>query len=282
MDQFPVSPEQVKAVFECHNRAMDLSNIRSRPVRSMTLLIASLVASAAAIAAAQTATPEWPQWRGPFNTGMARGDAPLQLGRHAPTSGGRLAIPGRGHSTPVIAGDRLFLTTAVPTGQGTPPRGPRTCRRWRRRRSRASIRGARHRSRHRKDRLAADRDDRHAARGLSPRLRQLRVQLAGHRRHARLRVLRLARPLCLRPRRHAAVAEGLRREDADGHGVRRRHAADAARRPPAAALRSPRHRLPRDARSGHRPGDLAHQAHRAVQLGRAVRGARTTAGVRSS
>ena len=23
--------------------------------------------------------PEWPQWRGPFNNGMAAGDAPLQL-----------------------------------------------------------------------------------------------------------------------------------------------------------------------------------------------------------
>ena len=30
----------------------------------------------------------------------------------------KIEIPGRGHSTPVIAGDRLFLTTAVPTGKG--------------------------------------------------------------------------------------------------------------------------------------------------------------------
>ena len=37
------------------------------------------------------------------------------------TSGGKLIFPGRGHSTPVIAGDRLFLTTAVPTGKGRPP-----------------------------------------------------------------------------------------------------------------------------------------------------------------
>ena len=57
---------------------MDCRTSGARPVRSMTLLIACLVASAAAIAAAQTATPEWPQWRGPFNTGMARGEAPLR------------------------------------------------------------------------------------------------------------------------------------------------------------------------------------------------------------
>jgi outer membrane protein assembly factor BamB len=87
---------------------------------SRTLLIAGLMASAAAIAAAQTATPEWPQWRGPFNTGMARGKAPLKWD-DTTSIRWKVPIPGRGHSTPVMAGSRLFLTTAVPTGQGTPP-----------------------------------------------------------------------------------------------------------------------------------------------------------------
>jgi outer membrane protein assembly factor BamB len=32
-------------------------------------------------------------------------------------------LPGRGHSTPIIAGDRLFLTTAVPTGGASAPSG---------------------------------------------------------------------------------------------------------------------------------------------------------------
>ena len=86
----------------------------------MTLLIACLMTSAAVIAAAQTATPEWPQWRGPFNTGMARGKAPLKWD-DTTNIRWKTAIPGRGHSTPVIAGNRLFLTTAVPTGQGPQP-----------------------------------------------------------------------------------------------------------------------------------------------------------------
>jgi outer membrane protein assembly factor BamB len=49
---------------------------------------------------------------------MAVGDAPL---RWTDTSGvtWKVPIPGRGHSTPVVAGDRLYLTTAVPTGRGT-------------------------------------------------------------------------------------------------------------------------------------------------------------------
>jgi outer membrane protein assembly factor BamB len=62
----------------------------------------------------------WPQWRGPFNTGMAEGDAPLRWDDRTNVRW-KLEVPGRGHSTPVVAGGRLFLTTAVPTGKGTPP-----------------------------------------------------------------------------------------------------------------------------------------------------------------
>ena len=83
-----------------------------------------LMISAALVAAALsgTLTPqqvEWPQWRGPFNTGMAEGDAPLRW--DADDIQWQLEIPGRGHSTPVVAGNRMFLTTAIPTGKGTPP-----------------------------------------------------------------------------------------------------------------------------------------------------------------
>ena len=62
---------------------------------------------------------EWPQWRGPFNNGMAVGDAPVQW--DANDVRWRLEIPGRGHSTPVVAGNRMFLTTAIPTGKGRTP-----------------------------------------------------------------------------------------------------------------------------------------------------------------
>lgn len=76
----------------------------------------------ASFAAAPLQSGDWRQWRGPFNTGMAVGDAPL---RWSDASGvtWKVAIPGRGHSTPVIVGDRLFLTTAIPTGRGQAPTG---------------------------------------------------------------------------------------------------------------------------------------------------------------
>lgn len=56
---------------------------------------------------------DWMYWRGPDATGMARGDAPL---RWSDTEGikWKANVPGRGFSSPVISGDRIFLTTAIP------------------------------------------------------------------------------------------------------------------------------------------------------------------------
>ncbi len=76
----------------------------------------------------------WPYWRGPKSDGMAPGDAPL---RWSDTENikWQADIPGRGCSSPVIWGDRIFVTTAIPTGvapkpqtsegSGTPDRGMR-------------------------------------------------------------------------------------------------------------------------------------------------------------
>jgi outer membrane protein assembly factor BamB len=74
------------------------------------------------LSSSMTTPPAWPQWRGPLNTGMAVGDAPLEWD-HTRNVKWSVAIPGRGHSTPVAAGGRLFLTTAVPTGNVTRPAG---------------------------------------------------------------------------------------------------------------------------------------------------------------
>lgn len=60
---------------------------------------------------------DWPRWRGPFDTGVARGDAPLEWS-DTKNIAWKLAVPGLGNSSPVIWGDRLFLTTAVPVEGG--------------------------------------------------------------------------------------------------------------------------------------------------------------------
>ncbi len=65
----------------------------------------------------------WPQWRGPFFNGMARGDAPTTWSDTSNIKW-KTEIPGKGHSTPAIWGDRIFVTTAVPIAK--PPDAPTT------------------------------------------------------------------------------------------------------------------------------------------------------------
>ena len=58
----------------------------------------------------------WPQWRGPLGTGVAPHGTPPVEWSESTNIRWKVEIPGRGSSTPVIWGDRLFVLTAVPTG----------------------------------------------------------------------------------------------------------------------------------------------------------------------
>ena len=80
---------------------------------ALIVLLPSLTAAADA--------SDWPRWRGPDNDGMARGDAPLHWSDREHIKW-KAEIPGRGHSSPVIWGDRVFVTTSVPTGVVPPSR----------------------------------------------------------------------------------------------------------------------------------------------------------------
>jgi len=60
------------------------------------------------------ADDDWSRWRGPNDDGVARGDAPLEFSQ-TKNLAWKTKIPGRGHSSPVIWGDKIFLTTAIPT-----------------------------------------------------------------------------------------------------------------------------------------------------------------------
>ena len=92
----------------------------------MRYVVAALITVVIPVAlAAQTSqsasqTGWWPHWRGVPQTGVAPGDAPTQWSDTSNVAW-KVEIPGRGHSTPVIWGDRIFLTTAVPTGRRVEP-----------------------------------------------------------------------------------------------------------------------------------------------------------------
>jgi hypothetical protein len=64
---------------------------------------------------------DWPQWRGPGGSGVsADRRAPAQWGPDSNIAW-KTEIPGRGHSSPVVAGNRIYLTTSI-RGEHVPGR----------------------------------------------------------------------------------------------------------------------------------------------------------------
>ena len=76
-------------------------------------LLAPLVLLTLGLGAALAAESHWPQWRGPQGDGVApQGDPPTTWSEAANVRY-KVEIPGRGHASPVIWGDRIYLLTAV-------------------------------------------------------------------------------------------------------------------------------------------------------------------------
>lgn len=67
------------------------------------------------VSAALFGQPRWPQFRGPAASGVAASAAPVEWNVQSGKSIlWKVEIPGLAHSSPVIWGDHIFLTTAVP------------------------------------------------------------------------------------------------------------------------------------------------------------------------
>lgn len=59
----------------------------------------------------------WPQWRGPLGTGAAlKGNPPTEF-NETKNLKWKTAIPGTGHATPIVWGDKIIVQTAVPTDE---------------------------------------------------------------------------------------------------------------------------------------------------------------------
>jgi outer membrane protein assembly factor BamB len=72
-------------------------------------------------ALAETPPANWPQWRGPLLTGASPDAAPPTKWSETENIKWKVKIPGRGSSTPVIWGDTVYLTTAIPAAPTPPP-----------------------------------------------------------------------------------------------------------------------------------------------------------------
>lgn len=94
------------------------STARRIALGASKLLVALAIWTLPAAAAGPDAKGEWRQWRGPTNNGVAEGDAPLNFSDTEKVKW-RVKIPGKGHSTPLISGGTMYLTTSVESGTAT-------------------------------------------------------------------------------------------------------------------------------------------------------------------
>ena len=93
---------------------------RSRSIGAWLLVVFWTSATLLAEDVAGESRANWPQWRGPMLNGVApMGDPPV---RWTATENLRwkTLIDGRGHSTPIVWGDRIFLVTAIPIDKAVP------------------------------------------------------------------------------------------------------------------------------------------------------------------
>ena len=105
---------------------IELRSAPSSVLAIMFLAASGLSAPLAAIDPAVVSVPasdrHWPQWRGPLGTGVApHGDPPIEWSEEKNIRW-KTALPGEGHSTPIIWGDHVFVTAAEPFGDPLPPR----------------------------------------------------------------------------------------------------------------------------------------------------------------
>jgi outer membrane protein assembly factor BamB len=76
----------------------------------ISLFVGALILSASVSAATD---PSWPQWRGPSGQGVSpEKNLPAEWSVNKNIKW-KAAIPGRGHSSPIVWGNRIFLTTAI-------------------------------------------------------------------------------------------------------------------------------------------------------------------------
>lgn len=88
------------------------------------MLVSILATLAAPSPAVSAAASGWGSFRGAGNAGVGDGPAPARWdGRTGSNLAWKTPIPGRGHSSPVVAGGRVFLTTAVADPQPEYPQG---------------------------------------------------------------------------------------------------------------------------------------------------------------
>lgn len=86
----------------------------TRMIKSAATALSVLLLAATVQGQAEPNGEYWAQWRGPLHTGVSlTADPPLEWSE-THNIRWKVEIPGRGFASPVVWGDRIFVTTAVP------------------------------------------------------------------------------------------------------------------------------------------------------------------------
>jgi len=93
--------------------------VHRRDIGSVRMCVVgwSLVVATGLLAGEPDPSHQWAQWRGPLSTGVAPfGDPPTEW-NEAKNVKWKSRMPGSGHSSPIVWGDLVFVTAAVPFGE---------------------------------------------------------------------------------------------------------------------------------------------------------------------
>ena len=89
-----------------------------RAVVRIAVFASLCLAAAGSAGAAQDPAASWPQWRGPAGQAHAESGAPLRWSGEENVVW-KAPVEGRGHSSPIVVGDLIFLTSAI-SGEKVP------------------------------------------------------------------------------------------------------------------------------------------------------------------
>ena len=79
----------------------------------MVLLLIGLSGASRTAVAQSNPAGQWPQWRGPNGTGVSTdSNLPEQWSHDSANIKWKAKLPGEGHSSPIVSGNRVFVTTA--------------------------------------------------------------------------------------------------------------------------------------------------------------------------
>lgn len=96
-------------------------NPNFRRFAQASLFLAALLNPFRVAAASAALESSWPHWRGPLANGVAPNAKPPVTWSETKNVRWKTELPGKGHSSPIVYGDHVYVLAAAPVGEKLPP-----------------------------------------------------------------------------------------------------------------------------------------------------------------